>query len=66
MKKLIALLLILSISMLCIFSCKKKDKDDGKNDGTGDGTSDVGGPTEESEDDTVDNIDPDGWTKVEK
>ncbi len=65
MKKIIALLLILSISSLCIFSCKKKDKDD-KNDGTNDGTSDVSGPTEEPDDDTPDNIDPDGWTKVDK
>lgn len=74
MKKLIALLLVLAISSFCMFSCKK---DNGANNGGGNngGNSQTGGNGDngdgEIEEDeggllNKDNIDPDGWTKVDK
>ena len=69
MKKLLALLLILTICSLSMFSCWKKDKDDSDDGNESGGILDDGSknPDEESGDgDTPDNIDPDGWTKVDK
>ena len=69
MKKLLALLLVLVISSFCMFSCKK---DNGNKDDNNGGNSQVGdngdGDIEEDEGGILnkDNIDPDGWTKVDK
>ena len=69
MKKLLALLLVLAISAFCMFSCKKDNNDknnDKDNDSSQNGENEDG---EIEEDDggilNKDNIDPDGWTKVD-
>ena len=77
MKKLLALLFVLVISCMSMFSCKWLGLGGEDGEGGGDGNSSVtdnpGKPEEkpaiEEDDgslDTTDNIDPNGWTKVEK
>ena len=69
MKKLLALLLVLAISAFCMFSCKK-DNDDKNNNNDNDSSQNGGNEDGEIEEEgegllNKDNIDPDGWTKVD-
>ncbi len=59
MKKLLALLLVLAISLFCMFSCKNggNDDDDKGNGGNNDSSQNGDGIPNK------DNFDPDGWTK---
>ena len=75
MKKIIAFLLVLVISSVCMLSCtwvngilgKDENKDDGdKNNGGQNDDTIVKIEEDDGDTDTKDNIDPDGWTKVDK
>ena len=76
MKKLLALLLVLVITASCMTSCDMLSGIFGGGS-SGGGNTDDGGETPDENDspaieeddgdvDVKDNIDPDGWTKVEK
>ena len=75
MKKILALILILALTSLCLFGCFKSDNGGNNNNDNNGGSSDNGGgnedngdepwsPDEEPDDNKGDNIDPDGWTSV--
>ena len=75
MKKIVALLLVLVISSMCMLSCTwvkglldgDGNNDDGnKNDGDQNHDTTVEIEEDDGDTDTKDNIDPDGWTKVDK
>ena len=68
MKKIFALLLVLVLSSACMFSCKWLKGDDEDKDNDKDNSSETDPEIEEDDGDVdqKDNIDPDGWTKVDK
>ena len=67
MKKILALLLIISVISLCMFSCRNKNNGNDDNNQGGEVKDDESIVEEGGEDGILneDNIDPNGWTKVD-
>lgn len=69
MKKIIAILLVLALCSFCMISCRKDNNNNGGGDGEKEDQGQTSGPEEEDGGDGIlnkDNIDPNGWTKVDK